>query len=93
MSAEELAVKYIRAMEQTLQGMQRRRENLQVSKQCIDEVFGYVNAYLQDAKYFYSQKQYETSLVSIAYCEGLLDALKLIGAAQTPNSASPLKGK
>jgi hypothetical protein len=37
---------------------------------------------LQDAKYFLQQKNFDTSLTSIAYCEGLLDALKLIGAIE-----------
>jgi FAD synthetase len=36
--------------------------------------------YLEDAKYYKSQGKLETSLTSVAYCEGLLDALRLIGA-------------
>jgi hypothetical protein len=80
MSAQELAAKYIVAMEKTLRNVQRTTASVAVSKECIDEIFGYVEAYLEDAKYFLSQGKFETSLVSIAYCEGLLDALKLINA-------------
>ncbi len=47
---------------------------------CADEIYGYVTAYLKDAKYYKDKKMFETSLTSIAYCEGLLDALKLMGA-------------
>jgi len=80
MSAQELAAKYIAAMEKTLRGIQRTAASVAVSEDCIDEIFGHVKAYLEDAKYFLSQGKFETSLVSIAYCEGLLDALKIVGA-------------
>jgi hypothetical protein len=87
MSAEELTKKYINAMEKTLQNAKRSKRTIEVTEACFDEIYGYVTAYLKDAKYFSENKQFETSLTSIAYCEGLLDALKLIGAvkiASTP---------
>ncbi|NLE05491.1 MAG: DUF357 domain-containing protein [Crenarchaeota archaeon] len=82
MSAEELTAKYILAMEKVLSQIQKTKGPITISEECINEVFNYVHSYLADAKYFQSQKKHETSLVSIAYCEGLLDALKLIGAAK-----------
>jgi hypothetical protein len=82
MSAEELSSKYIGAMEKTIKEMQRTNGTITLSKACIDEIVGYVMAYLEDAKYFREQKKFETSLTSIAYCEGLLDALKLTGAVK-----------
>ncbi len=87
MSAEALASKYICAMEKTIKEVQRTKGMITVDEACTDEIIGYVMAYLKDAKYFNDQRKFETSLVSIAYCEGLLDALKLIGAvkiASTP---------
>jgi len=81
MSAQELSKKYIAAMEETLEGIQRIEAPVAVSRERIDEIFGFVKAYLEDAKYFLRNEKFETSLVSIAYCEGLLDALKLMGAA------------
>ena len=80
MTAEELATKYIKAMDKTLQNAKRNKGTISVTETCVDEIYGYVKAYLKDAKYFKEQKQFETSLTSIAYCEGLLDTLKLIGA-------------
>ena len=80
MSAQKLAAKYIDAMEKTLLQIQRKEGVLAVSEKCVDEILGYVFSYLKDAKYFMEQHKYETSLTSIAYCEGLLDALKLVGA-------------
>ncbi len=37
---------------------------------------------MADAKYYKAQGKLETSLTSIAYCEGLLDALRLLGAVE-----------
>jgi hypothetical protein len=82
MSAETLATKYIAAMEKTLQTLKRTNGPINVSEACINEIFSYVKAYLDDAKFFVEQKKFETALTSIAYCEGLLDALKLMGAIE-----------
>ena len=46
----------------------------------VCEVLSWVTHYLDDAKYYKAQGKFETSLTSVAYCEGLLDALRLIGA-------------
>jgi hypothetical protein len=81
-SAQELSSKYIAAMEKTVNDMQRIRGSILVSEKSVDELLGYVTAYLEDAKYFREQKKFETSLTSIAYCEGLLDAMKIIGAVK-----------
>jgi hypothetical protein len=86
MNTEELATKYILAMEKTIQSMKQTKSSITVSEECINEIVGYVNAYLQDAKYFKEQKKFETSLTSIAYCEGLLDALKLVGAVKVASA-------
>lgn len=86
MNAQALAAKYIENMEKTLKIAQRERGVISVSKECIEEVYGYVLAYLKDAKYFMDHEKFETSLTSIAYCEGLLDGLKLIGAVKTAPS-------
>jgi hypothetical protein len=86
MNAQALSEKYIAAMEKTVKEMQRNKGTITISEACVNEILGYISAYLQDAKYFWEQKQFETSLTSIAYCEGLLDTLKLIGAVTVPPS-------
>jgi len=48
----------------------------------LASVLSYANDYLEDAKYYKAQGNFETSLTSVAYCEGILDALKLIGAVK-----------
>jgi FAD synthetase len=82
MSLEMLASKYIVSTEKVLKEMQRTKSPISVAEECIDNIVGYVTAYLEDAKYYKAQKRFETSLTSIAYCEGLLDALKLLGAVK-----------
>jgi hypothetical protein len=86
MSAEELTTKYIAAMEKVLLSMQQTKGPITLSDEGINEVVSYVKSYLEDAKYFKNQKKFETSLTSIAYCEGLLDALKLINAVKTASA-------
>jgi FAD synthetase len=82
MSLEALVIKYIGSAEKVMEEMQRTKGALTVSEECVDELLGYVTAYLEDAKYYKAQKRFETSLTSVAYCEGLLDALKLLGAVK-----------
>ena len=82
MSLETLTAKYIASAEKVLTEMQRTKSAVTVTEENVDSILGYVKNYLKDAKYYKSQKKFETSLTSIAYCEGLLDALKLLGAVK-----------
>lgn len=79
MSAEQLAKKYIVSAEHVL-------GELRISDVCvntdigeIEEVVRSAKAYLEDGKYYRSRREFEVSLVSVAYCEGLLDALRMLG--------------
>ena len=80
MSLDALVTKYIVSAEKVLEEMQRTKGAVTVAEADVDEILGYVTAYLEDAKYYKDQKRFETSLTSVAYCEGLLDALRLMGA-------------
>ena len=90
MSLEKLVSKYIATSEQVF-------NELQVSDVCVNvdvndthEVLEFAIAYLEDAKYYKDKGKFEVSLTSIAYCEGLLDALRLLGAVKFE---WPAKGK
>jgi len=48
----------------------------------IRNVMETAKRYLEDAKYYQTRSNLETSLASVAYCEGLLDALRLLGAVE-----------
>ena len=82
MTIEELAAKYIDSAEKVLKEMQRTPNTITITEDQINNIINYAKNYLEDAKYYKAQKKFETSLVSIAYCEGLLDALRLIGAVK-----------
>jgi hypothetical protein len=81
-SLETLVAKYIVSAEKVLKEMQRTKGTVNVTEKNVACILGYVNNYLDDAKYYMSQKKFETSLASVVYCEGLLDALRLLGAVK-----------
>jgi hypothetical protein len=57
-------------------------ETLNVNLSHVKKVVEFAKAYLQDAKHYRDKSKFEVSLASVAYCEGLLDALKLLGAVK-----------
>ncbi len=82
MSLETLTSKYIASAEKVLAEIQKTKTPISVTDEMVDSVLSYVADYLEDAKYYKANGKLETSLTSIAYCEGLLDALKLLGAVK-----------
>lgn len=82
MSLEALTSKYIASTEKVLKEIQRTKGSTSVTEERVDNILDYVITYLEDAKYYKAQKKLEISLTSVAYCEGLLDALRLLGAVK-----------
>jgi len=82
MSLEGLVAKYIGSTERVLRNMETVEDSVNVDVESVRKVVEYVKAYLKDAKYYRDRKKFEVSLASVAYCEGLLDALKLLGAVK-----------
>ena len=80
MSLEALTDKYISMAEKVFSELTRMQTPISLTQEAVDSVLSYANDYLEDAKYYKAQGKLETSLTSVAYCEGLLDALRLIGA-------------
>jgi FAD synthetase len=68
-------LKYIMNVEQVLNSI--RLDNIRAPE--VKEVVNLSKAYLNDSKYYFSNKDYITSLSCIAYAEGLLDALRILG--------------
>ncbi|MCD6593775.1 DUF357 domain-containing protein [Candidatus Bathyarchaeota archaeon] len=78
MTAEKLVVKYIRKTEAVFKKMKMAEKSvLDPSK--VDEIIDEAKRYLEDAKYYLKKGKPETSLASVAYSEGLLDALRMLG--------------
>jgi FAD synthetase len=78
MSGHALLAKYVRNSERVFAEVKIGHDAEIPSQEQVAEVIGYAKRYLSDAKYYGEKQQYETGLVSIAYCEGLLDALRLL---------------
>jgi FAD synthetase len=93
MSLEALVSKYIVSTERVLREIQPTKDAVNVTEENVADILDYVNNYLEDAKYYKAQEKFETSLTSVAYCEGLLDALKLLGAVKFEWSAKAERKK
>ncbi|MEA2090192.1 MAG: DUF357 domain-containing protein [Thermoproteota archaeon] len=44
----------------------------------VEEVLDSAKRYWRDAKYYQQRNKFEVGLASVAYCEGILDALRLL---------------
>jgi len=82
MSLEALTSKYISSAEKVLKELQQTKVPLNVTEEAVSNILGWASDYLEDAKYYKAQGKLETSLTSVAYCEGLLDALRLLGVVK-----------
>ncbi len=76
MTIRKLVKRYIENAGQAL-GQTRLGHNLS-DEGAVRKVLECAERYYEDSIYFAKQKRFETALCSIAYCEGLLDALKLL---------------
>ncbi len=82
MSLEALTSKYISSAEKVLKELQQTKVPVSVTEEAVENILCWASDYLKDAKYYKAQGRFETSLTSVAYCEGLLDALRLLGAVK-----------
>jgi FAD synthetase len=80
MSLETLTTRYISMAEKVFSKLKRTQTPISLTEKMLASILSYANDYLEDAKYYKAQGNLETSLASVAYCEGLLDALRLLGA-------------
>ena len=82
MSLEALASRYIASAERVLAEAKTVANPQSLDAKDIRKVIAAAESYLKDAKYYRDRKRFEVSLASVAYCEGLLDALRLLGAVK-----------
>lgn len=67
-------LKYIKGLEKAIEEAEKNLKE----KDKTSEILNLVKAYLRDTKYYYEVKDYETGFITIAYAEGLLDALRYL---------------
>jgi hypothetical protein len=82
MSLTNLVSKYIASVEHALGEMEIAEKPVNLDANSIEKVVRFAKAYLEDARYYRDKKRFEVSLTSVAYCEGIMDALKLVGAVK-----------
>lgn len=82
MNLKELTSKYIRNSEKVLAEMTLATDVVVIDEEKIMSTIESAKEYLNDAKYYEKQNNLETSLVAVSYCEGLLDALRLLGVVE-----------
>jgi FAD synthetase len=82
MKLEELASKYIQSTDKVFNEMKIRQGSIFIEGENIKSVIENAKRYWEDAKHYRDKRKFETSLTSVAYCEGLLDALRLLGAVE-----------
>jgi len=75
----ELVSRYVQKTERVLAEVKITQGSLYIDDEKVKSVVEQAKSYLEDAKYYMEKKELETSLASVAYCEGLLDALRLLG--------------
>ena len=74
----ERAAQYISNFEKSLRALSPLKQDAGVEAMNIAKVSDAINRYLQDARFYLQNGKPTTSLASIAYAEGLLDALKFL---------------
>jgi len=77
-TVEELAAKYIQKTERVFQQLKMNVDATEADAEKVKAVVDEAERYLQDAKYYLKRKRSVTSLASVTYCEGLLDALRML---------------
>jgi FAD synthetase len=82
MTLEEMVMNYIRKTERVFGEIKRASSSVHINEGKIESVIETAKRYLEDAKYYQRKNKLETSLASVAYCEGLLDALRLLGVVE-----------
>jgi len=82
MTLKQLVSKYIQNSERVFTEIRITQDPIQVDGKKAESVIETAKHYLEDAKYYQKRNRLETSLASVAYCEGLLDALRLLGIAE-----------
>lgn len=75
MTIEDLVMRYVGSVEYAFQQIQQAKDSVSIG---AGRILDHAKRYFEDTLHYCDQKRFETALVSIAYCEGLLDALRLL---------------
>jgi len=76
-----LIEKYIQGCRRVRADMKIKATSITLTEKQIQSILDHVDKYLSDAEY-YSTERKPTSLTSVSYAEGILDALKILGISE-----------
>jgi FAD synthetase len=93
MSLETLVSRYIVSAERVFDELKASEACANAESHSVRKVLESAKAYLEDAKYYRDKGKLEVSLTSVAYCEGLLDALRMLGMVKFEWPAKKKKEK
>jgi len=82
MNPEALLHKYIQNSEKVFAEIKLKQDIVVLDEEKIIEIIEHAKRYLSDAKYYQEKEQFETGLAAVAYCEGILDALRMLGMVE-----------
>jgi FAD synthetase len=82
MTLEKMVPNYIQNTQRVFSQIKRASSSVHLNEGRIETVIETAKRYLEDAKYYQRKSKLETSLATVAYCEGLLDALRLLGVVE-----------
>jgi len=77
----EKARKYLTSIETVLGRIEISKASYNIDEKSIRSIVAAAESYVKDAKHYLEEKP-STALAAVSYAEGLLDALRLLGAAK-----------
>ncbi len=75
---DRLIEKYTKGCRKVLDELKKKEYPVEVTDQMVQEMLEHTERYLDDAEYYWGEQK-PVALTSVAYAEGILDALKLLG--------------
>ncbi|UCD95963.1 MAG: DUF357 domain-containing protein [Candidatus Bathyarchaeota archaeon] len=79
MKLEVLVDRYIQNARIALNEVEGRMPKKKTCNKKVFKVLESASRYLEDAQFYQTKRNFKTALTSVAYCEGLLDALRILG--------------
>lgn len=77
------ASRYLKNFETAIAKFTPTNEDAEVSERAVRRVSDAITCYFDDARYYIKDGKPVTALASIAYAEGLMDALTFLGLTKT----------
>jgi len=77
------ARRYIKIIERSIESQRFKEEDHQVRSGDVKKILDTIHRYINDARYYLEHDKATTALASVAYAEGLLDALKFLELSES----------